>query len=201
MTSGRNIILASTSLGRKELLERAGLQFSVEPSDYKEDMSLAVPPLELVKVLSQGKARAVAGRHKNAIVIGADSVAVLGDKVLGKPADDEQAINMLEELSGKTHIFMTGFTIIDIAAGKEVMETAQTKVYFKELTPDEISGYVRSGEPDGHAGAYSIQGKGAMLVERIEGEHTNIIGLPAAKLSSALKLFKVNLLTLGTQEI
>ena len=155
-------------------------------------MSLAVPPTELVKILSQGKARAVASKHNDAIVIGADSVAVLGEKVLGKPEDSDDAERMLKELSGMMHTFTTGFTVIDTDSGKEVTDVSETKVFFKKLTDDEITGYVATGESVGHAGAYSIQQKGAMLVEKIEGEYTNIIGLPLAQLSSVLKEFGIN---------
>ena len=194
MSNSRNIILASTSQGRKELLEQTGIKFTVEASDYDEDMTMKVPPTELVKILSEGKAQAVASRYEDAIIVGADSIAILGEKVLGKPKDANDAARMLRELSGKMHVFTTGFTVIDTNSGRKVIGLSETKVYFKELTDDEIKGYVATGESVGHAGAYSIQQKGAMLVARIEGEYTNIIGLPLAQLSSVLKDFGVNAL-------
>jgi len=157
-------------------------------------MSLDVAPAELVKILAKGKARAVAVRHNDAIIIGADSVVVLGDKVLGKPADNVDAVLMLSQLSGKRHTFTTGFTIIDTKSSREITEVAETYVFFKALTDGDIKGYIDTGESVGHAGAYAIQGVGAMLVKRIEGEYTNIIGLPLAQLATVLKSFGVDAL-------
>lgn len=194
MSKAQKIILASTSLGRKELLEQTGLKFSTEASDYEEDMSLAVHPTELVKILSQGKAQAVAGKHEDAIVIGADSIVVLGEKIFGKPEDSDDAERMLREIRGTMHTFITGFTIINTKSGREVTNISETNVYFKKLIDHEIKEYVATGESVGHAGAYSIQGRGAMLVERIEGEYTNIIGLPLSQLASVLMDFGVNVL-------
>lgn len=191
----RKIILASTSPGRRDLMVQTGLDFTVEPSNYEEDMSLKVSPQKLVRILSQGKARAVAKRHKNTIVIGADSVAAIGKEVLGKPKDKKDAIKMLKKLSGKNHIFTTGLTVIDTKSGKEANEVIQTDVYFRKLSPSEISAYIATGESIGHAGAYAIQGKGAMLVQKMNGEYTNLMGLPLGRLAIILSKFGVKSLS------
>lgn len=191
----KNIILASTSKGRKDLLERVGVQFTVEPSDYEEDMSLNIPPQELVKMFSQGKARAVAAKHSEGITIGADSIVVLDGKAIGKPKDEAHAREILRSLSGRGHTFLTGFTVIDIAAGKEITNTVETAVIFKEISPEELDAYLASGEPmQGHAAGYAVQGRAAVFIKRIEGEYTNIIGLPLYSLNEALREFGVSLL-------
>lgn len=190
----RNIILASTSAGRKALLAQTGLTFTAEPSNYEEDMSLALPPAQLVTVLSQGKARAVAARHDDAIIIGADSVGVLEGTIFGKPKDEADARDMLRRMSGKAHTFVTGLTVIDTAFDKELSAVSETKVYFRELTDEEINNYVASGESLSCAGSYAIQGRGALLVEKIEGEYSTILGISLSKLSKILHELEVNVL-------
>jgi len=193
MKNSRKIILASTSPSRAELLKQIGLRFTAEASDYEEDLTLKVSPKELVKTLSQGKARAVAKKHADAIVIGSDLVAVLGKEVLGKPKDAADAKRMLRKLSGKTHQSFTGLTVIDTKAGKEVTQVVETKVSFRKLSPNEIDGYIASKEPFGKAGAYAIQQTGAMFVESIYGEYSAVMGLPLAELAVILKKLGVSL--------
>lgn len=185
------LILASTSPFKKVLLEQTGLPFVVQASEYQEDMSLPVPPEELARVLSYGKAQAVAAQHDRGVVIGADSIAVIGDTILGKPTDEADARRMLERLSGSQHTMMTGLTIIDAASGKEMSETCATDVYFRKLSPADIRGYLATGEWRGCAGAYSIQRRAAMLIERIDGEYGTIIGLPLGRLAELLREFSV----------
>lgn len=192
MRSPRKIILASGSPSRKEILKRAGVEFEVETSDYEEDLEQELAPHELVKKLSQGKARAVAEEHDDAIIIGADSVVVIDGEVIGKPTDETDARAMLHSMSGRDHIFLTGYTIIDTENGKEITKTAETKARFKKLSEEEISAYAASGEPMGKAGAYALQGRGVLLVEKIEGEHSTIMGLPVSALAETLKEFGVN---------
>jgi len=187
------IILASTSPRRKELLEKIGIPFAVEASDYKEDMSLKLKPLELAKVLSAGKAEAVAERHKgeNAIIIGADTFVVLGNRILGKPHTPERAKEMIKEMSGKIHSVITGFTIISVRSGTKISKAVKSKVVFRKLTDKEINNYVKNGEPLDKAGAYSTQGLGSILINRIEGDYNSIDGLPIVPLIAELKKFGV----------
>jgi septum formation protein len=189
------IILASASPRRKALLGKLQIPFTVEVSNYEEDNNLKLKPLELAKVLSSGKAEAVAERHKgeDAIIIGADTFVVLDGKILGKPHTSEKAKEMIKEMSGRAHFVITGFTIIDAKSGEKVSKAVESKVYFRELTDDEIDAYVKTGEPLDKAGAYAIQEAGSVLIEKTEGDYTNIVGLPLPALIEELKKFGINL--------
>ncbi len=190
----KTIILASASPRRKELLEKIGLRFKVEPSNYQEGMLSGLEPHELARKISLEKAKAAASKHENAIVIAADTFIVFGDQILGKPHTEKEARKMLETISGKSHSVITGFSIIDIGANKTVSKSVETKIYIKKLAPAEIDAYVKSKEPLDKAGAYAIQGLGAVFVERIEGDYFNVIGLPLSALTEALKEFGINIL-------
>lgn len=189
----KQIILASGSPRRKELLEKAGLKFIVDPSSYEEKLDSNLEPSELVKQLSLEKAQDVAKKYKNAFVIGADTIIVFEGKILGKPKDENDAKETLSRLSGKAHSVITGFTLIDTATGKTISEFVETKVYFKELTSQEIDDYVKSGEPLDKAGSYATQGLGAKLIDRIEGDFDNVVGLPTSEVLKKLKEFGVQL--------
>lgn len=188
------IILASASPKRKELLEQVGLRFRVEPSEEPEDLSLAEAPDELAKKLSQQKALAVGRRHKNAIVIAADSVAFLDGSAIGKPGSHKQARQLLAAINGRTHSLITGFTVLDTADGRTVSESVETKVHVRKLNPAEIEAYVGSGEPLDKAGGYDIQGLGALIVDRIEGDYSNVLGLPLGALARRLREFGIHTL-------
>ncbi len=190
----KHLILASGSSARKEILGRTGFPFIVDASKYEEDMSLNLEPTELAKHLSRGKAREVASRHKNAVILAADSFAVFNGELMGKPHTTEKARQMLATLSGQRHSFITGFTILDTDTGKEHSDAAETKVYFRELSGEEIDGYLAKENVLNNAGAYIIQSLGAVLVERIEGDYSNFMGLPLPKVAKALKEFDVNFL-------
>ena len=190
----KTIILASASPRRKELLERIGLKFDVEAGNYEEEIIAGIEPHELVRQLSLKKAQAVAVGHKNVIIIAADTIGVLGNKILGKPHTEDEARKMLKEISGKPHTVITGFTILDTATDKVLSETVDTKVYIKQLTLPEIDAYVKTGEPLDKAGAYAIQGLGAVIVEKIEGDYYNVMGLPLNALVEALKEFTINIM-------
>lgn len=190
----RRIILASASAARREILEKTRLKFEVVPSDYEGDMSLPLPPRKLAEVLSRGKAEAVAQKHKNAIIIAADSFVVFKGKYLGKPKDREGAKRMLAMLNGKCNSVVTGFTVIDSASGKSVTKSDETKIYFKKLTGREIDNYIASGEPMSKAGAYSMSHLGAVFVKKVEGDFWNAVGLPLSDLADVLKKFGVNVL-------
>lgn len=187
----KQIILASASPRRKEILERVGLIFKVDPSNIKEDLNLDLEPLELAKYLSLQKAQDVAKRYKDAVIIGADTFVLLNGEILGKPKTKENAKKMLTELSGKCHLVITGFTIIDTKLNKVVTKSAETKVYFKKMSDKEIEDYVETNEPLDKAGAYAIQEKGGIFVEKIEGDFFNIVGLPLFSLIEELKEFGV----------
>ena len=190
----RKIILASASPRRKELLEKIGLKFEVEPSNYAEDMHSRLNPDELARAISLGKARAVASKHKNAIVIAADTFIVFRGKIMGKPNTEAKARKMLMTLKGKSHSVITGFTIMDTEENKVLTKSVETVIHIKKLTPKEIDAYVKSKEPLDKAGAYAIQGLGSVIVERIEGDYFNVMGLPLSALAEGLKEFGVHIL-------
>ncbi len=190
----KTIILASASPRRKELLEKLGLKFEVEPSNYEEKISSELQPHELAKSLSLEKAKLVAKNRSNALVIAADTFIVCEGKILGKPQTETEAQKMLGAISGRQHSVITGFTIIDTESKKTLSKSVETKVYIKILTSNEIDDYVKSKEPLDKAGAYAIQGLGSVFVERIEGDYHNVIGLPLSALAESLKEFGVNVL-------
>ena len=194
MRNIKHIILASASPRRKEILEKTGLKFRVVESRREEKMDTGLKPRDLVKFLSREKAREVARRHGNALVIAADTIVVLRGRIFGKPCDKEEAKEMLRGFSGKAHSVITGFTIIDTASKKELSGSVSSKVFFKRLSANEIEAYIRSGEPLDKAGAYGIQGLGAVLIKRIEGDFFNVMGLPLNALAESLKKFGVNVL-------
>jgi len=190
----KTIILASGSPRRKELLKKIGFNFEVEPSNCEEYINSKLRPHELAKSLSFEKARTVANKHKNALVIAADTFIVFKGKILGKPYTETEARKMLETISGKPHSVVTGFSIIDTEDKKTVSRSVETKVYIRRLTPSEIDAYVKSREPLDKAGAYAIQGLGSVIVEKIEGDYFNVIGLPLSALTESLKEFGVHVL-------
>ncbi len=190
----RKIILASASPRRQELLSQIGLRFEVITKPVDETIPEGVPPVEAVCELAYRKAREVAGSVKEGIVIGADTVVVDGDAILGKPAGFDDAVQALSGLSGSDHLVITGFCVMDAATGKIVKASETTRVFFRRLTGAEIEAYVRSGEPMDKAGSYGIQGLGAVLVDRIEGCYFNVVGLPLAKLAMVLGDFGVEVL-------
>jgi septum formation protein len=183
----RVIILASSSPRRKELLEKIGIRFKVDPSDYPEDLNSDLSPEDLAKSLSSGKALNVAKKYPDAIIIAADTFGVLKGKILGKPHTADEAEAMLRSMSGKSHRVITGLTVIDSASQKSITSTVETRVYIKKLSSEEISNYVKTGEPLDKAGAYAIQGLGSIIVEKIVGDYYNVVGLPLNTLVKSLK--------------
>jgi septum formation protein len=193
-TRVQQIILASASPRREEILKKTGLPFRVVASNYHEEVDSAMSPRSLARLLSLKKAEAVAERYQKALVIGADTFIVFKGRIIGKPHTKAEARRMLTMLNGKTHTVITGFTIIDGESGKKVSRSAETTVVLKKLTRAEIDGYVRTGEPLDKAGAYAVQGIGAAIVSRIEGDYFNVMGLPFSKLVESLKEFGVKIL-------
>lgn len=187
----KKIILASGSPRRKEILENIGIEFTVVKSvaDESSINSEGIPVSLYVQELALLKATEVKSRvtAKNAIVIGADTVVSIDGKILGKPANDEEAYNMLKSLSGKTHQVYTGYCGISTDDGSAVCESVCTDVTFADLSDKEIYDYIHTGESYDKAGGYGIQGKGVMLVEKIEGDYFNVVGLPVRSLVNMLK--------------
>ncbi len=186
--------MASASPRRKELLEQIGVRFQVEPTEYEEETTSSSEPRVMARELSLGKAKAAARKHRKAIIIAADTLVVLGDRVFGKPHTNAQAREMLRALNGRTHSVITGFSILDTESGKVLSRSVETRVHMRKLTLKEIDAYVRTKEPLDKAGGYAIQGVGAVLVERIEGDFSNVVGLPLSALAESLKEFGINVL-------
>lgn len=181
------LILASASPRRKALLERLGIPFAVQVSQAEEKVDPSWSPEETARRLALLKAQDVAGEAKEALVIGADTIVVLDGEILGKPASPEEAKDMLRRLSGRRHEVITGLALIDTASGAVDHCHETTIVWFRHLAEEEIDWYVATGEPLDKAGAYGIQGKGALLVERIEGCYFNVVGLPLTRLYLLLR--------------
>jgi len=194
MSDTRTIILASGSPRRREILEKTGLKFKVDKSNYQEKLEPGLKPRDVARLLSSEKAKYVAHRYRNALVIAADTIVVLKGRLFGKPRNREEAKEMLKTLSGKAHSVITGFTIIDTATKKELSRSVASKVFFKRLSLDEIDAYIKSGEPLDKAGAYGAQGLGAVLIKKIEGDFFNVMGLPLHALTRSLKKFGINVL-------
>ena len=188
------VILASASPRRSELLRQLGVQFSIAPADVDERVRPGETPEGYAGRLSLDKARAAAVTAREGIVIAADTIVVLNNEILGKPSSARDAVRMLSLLSGKTHLVITALTVQDAATGKTLTRLSRTKVRFRRLTTEEIASYVRTREPLDKAGAYGIQGKGALLVSRIEGCYFNVVGLPLSILGEMLEEFGVRLL-------
>lgn len=189
-----NIILASNSPRRREILENAKVRFSVKGSHINEIIKDNESPEETVMRLAYEKALDISKDNKDALVIGADTIVVIDDTILGKPKDEQQAYDMIKLLSGKTHYVITGFALINLSLDKKVIDYQISKVTFKELSNDCIKDYIQTKESLDKAGAYGIQGYGALLVNNIEGDYFNIVGLPISKISDCLKdHFDINL--------
>jgi septum formation protein len=174
------ILLASTSPQRRAILEQLGIPFGVTPPEYDEVDPPEADAVALVREHAQGKARSVAAGAGDRPVLGVDTAVVLGGRLYGKPGDAGEAEAMLEALSGQTHAVVSGLCLV--TPGWEVVDADTTFVTFRRLTPRELGLYVASGEWEGRAGGYAIQGLGATIVERIEGDYLNVVGLPAALL-------------------
>jgi septum formation protein len=174
------LLLASTSPQRRVILEQLGIPFDVVAPRYVEDDVAPADPVELVRVHARGKARSVAGDPGERPVLGVDTAVVLDGNVYGKPTDVGEAEQMLERLSGKTHDVVSGLCLA--TPGWEELQHEVTRVTFRSLTPRDLATYVTSGEWRDRAGAYAIQGRGGALVDRIDGDYLNVVGLPAALL-------------------
>ena len=180
-----HLILASSSPRRAELLTAAGFTFEVVPADIDESPGAAESPERYVQRLAGEKAAAVARRIPDGTVVAADTTVVVGGKILGKPADDADARQMLEALSGRVHDVLTGVTVQQGRRALQALE--RTHVRFAELSRQEIDWYVATGEPQGKAGGYAVQGLASRFVERVDGSYSNVVGLPVALVYQMLK--------------
>ena len=185
------LILASASPRREELLKTAGLTFRVIPANVNEAGFKKETPQEHVRRLSREKARAVAIRHPDALVLGADTIVVIDDMILCKPESKKQAREMLQKLSNRFHTVFTGFTLSSTDAGISKTKVARSCVRFKKMDLEEIDWYINTKEPYDKAGGYAAQGKGAAFIRSISGSYTNVIGLPLAGVLDELKNLKV----------
>ena len=186
------IILASGSPRRQELLQRIGIRdFTVRVPQVEEWYPDGLTPEEIVRYISREKSQAVASTEDE-IVITADTMVFLDDQRLGKPRDEADALRMLTELQGRRHTVCTGVTV---RQGNHILtESEATGVFFRPAAESELRAYIATGEPMDKAGAYGVQGKGALLVERLEGDFFNVMGLPVLRLSRMLAQFGVKLL-------
>ena len=179
-----NIILASQSPRRKELMGLFHIPFTVRVSDADETMAPNLSPAEAVAQVSRRKAEAVS-RQADDVVIAADTIVVLGSQILGKPRDEADASRMLHLLSGRDHQVMTGMTLL---RGDQVLtHTEITDIHFRPLSDREIDAYIRTGEPMDKAGAYGIQGGAALFADRMHGDYYNVMGLPVCRLGQFLR--------------
>ncbi|MCC3863353.1 Maf family protein [Terrisporobacter petrolearius] len=189
-----DIILASKSPRRREILENTKVRFSVKESQVYEVIKADESPKETVMRLAYEKALDVANNNEESLVIGADTIVVINNQILGKPKNEEEAYDMIKLLSGKTHYVITGFALINLSLNKKVIDCEVSQVTFKELSEECIKDYLNTKESLDKAGAYGIQGYGGLLVNNIQGDYFNIVGLPISKISDCLKdHFKINL--------
>ncbi|RMG60782.1 MAG: septum formation protein Maf [Deltaproteobacteria bacterium] len=181
------IVLASSSPRRERLLELTGIPFRTVPPGDDPPGREWEDPESFVVHSALGKASRVSELFPDRFVLGADTVVVLDGEILGKPETPEKAASMLRRLSGRSHLVYTGLALVHRALGLERRAVEVTRVWFSPLTEDEIRAYVSTGEPLDKAGAYGIQEKGGVFVERIEGSYTNVVGLPLATLTKMLR--------------
>ncbi|KYH34476.1 septum formation protein Maf [Clostridium tepidiprofundi DSM 19306] len=190
-----DIILASASPRRKELLDQIGVSFKVIPSKVDENFDMLKGTIESkVEELAYIKAKEVAQKVNKGLILGADTIVVIDEEILGKPLNDEDAFNMLSRLSGREHKVITGIALIDVDNNRHRVTHESTKVIFDTLTKERIIEYIKTGEPNGKAGAYAIQGRAAVFVKKIEGCYFNVVGLPISKVNSILKEFGIDVL-------
>lgn len=188
-----NIILASQSPRRYELLKMIGLEFKVRPSYAEEKYEDHLTPVEYVIQNTKNKGDIVAKKVPDSLVISADTIVVFNDQILEKPQDEKQAKEILKKLSGNTHEVITGFGFTYLKKNKQLIEHEITRVTFKKLSQDEINAYINTGEPFDKAGGYGAQGAGSLLIKHVDGCFFNVVGLPLSKFFTALDKFLIQL--------
>ncbi|MBD2103510.1 nucleoside triphosphate pyrophosphatase [Leptolyngbya sp. FACHB-261] len=172
-----SLVLASASPARRRLLQSAGLDPTVRQSDFDESQVQISDPAQLVQTLAQRKAETVAPQFSNALVLGCDSVLAINDEIHGKPADPAEAVARWQQMRGAVGDLYTGHALIDTAQLKTLVRCQVTRVHFAQVTDAQIQAYVATGEPLNCAGCFALEGKGGLFVEKLEGCHTNVIGL------------------------
>lgn len=187
-TDPASLVLASASPRRRELLESAGIAFSVAVADIDESPQPGEEPVGYVLRLAEEKARAASLASSGRWFIGADTIVVFAGEILGKPVDAADARRMLLSLSGSCHEVITGYAVFDRLEGRVMREAVRTEVTFAELGSDEIDAYIATGCPFDKAGAYAIQGGAAYMVQRIDGSYTNVVGLPLCEVVATLRV-------------
>ncbi|MFH1626233.1 MAG: Maf family protein [Pseudomonadota bacterium] len=183
----KKLILASSSPRRRDLLKQIGLRFEVMPSKVEESIKSGEDPVEHVLRLAEEKALDVGSNGKDSSIIAADTIVLLNGEILGKPATEEEAYQMLRKLSGKEHRVITGFCVFNTNTKECTRQSVETTVVIKELSEREINGYVKTKEPFDKAGGYAIQGIGSFMVKEIRGSYTNVVGLPICELVEVLQ--------------
>jgi septum formation protein len=181
------VILASASPRRSELLKDIGVEFTVVPADAEEVQPGHLTPHEIAQVNAYRKARVVAKRYPDPLVIGADTIVCLGSRIFGKPVDGAEARKMLAQLQGKTHQVITGVCLVQLSARRQKLFAVSTTVIFRPLTAAQIQEYLKSINPLDKAGAYAIQEHGDKIVEKINGSFSNVVGLPLERLRKELR--------------
>lgn len=189
MTDTTGLILASASPRRRELLQQIGVKFRIEVADIDETPLSAEPPAAYVARLALGKAQKIAAENPGCVVLGSDTTVVLDDEILGKPENADDAARMLAALAGRRHQVMTAVALVK--DDQQRVQTVITNVHFAPLSAAQISAYVATGEPADKAGAYGIQGLGAVLVDAIEGSYSNVVGLPLTETAAMLQQFDI----------
>ncbi len=180
------LILASKSPRRRYLLKQAGVEFTVIPSSFDESALSEANPEVFVRILAEAKAGVISEQYPQSWVIGADTIVVVDDTILGKPFSKAEARSMLTTLSGRVHRVLTGFSLCRLAENRHYDEVVATDVRFKTLTPEEIEWYVHTSEPFDKAGAYAAQGLGAFMIKHIYGSYSNVVGLPVCEVVESL---------------
>lgn len=183
------MILASSSPRRKELLSQIGVQFTIDVADINETPHENETPVMYVERMALEKARTVAERHPDNVVLGSDTSVIFNDHILGKPLNTAEAMAMLKSLSGQTHYVLSAVALV--CGQQERVVSVSTQVKFRVLSDEEITAYVNTGEPADKAGSYGIQGLGAILVAGIEGSYSNVVGLPLTETAALLNEFNV----------
>lgn len=183
------LILASASPRRREILSKAGLEFKIVSSRYEEDMTLPLSPVKLPQFLAEEKAKEVARRYPQAVVIGADTIVAFDNKVLGKPKSQAEAKRMLKAMRGAVAKVITGYSVIQYSSGCILTGKSVGSVHFRDFSDKDIDAYIKTDEPMDRAGAFAVQEKGAVLIKKITGDYLGIVGLPLYDILQALKKF------------
>lgn len=188
------IVLASSSPRRREILEGIGLQFTIDTSGIvDETIAVGIKPDKIVENLALKKSLAVTQKYQDGFIIGSDTIVVLDDIILGKPRNEEDALNMLMKLQGRTHHVYSGVAVINVSTGERQVTHDVTEVEFRSISENEAIKYIATGEPMGKAGSYAIQGLGAVFIKGIHGDYYNVVGLPLFKLAEILNSYGISI--------